>query len=504
MDYIWAVNSKKNLTSLYKQSTVKTKHHITMRRFTYIRSLGLAAAMLAGTGTLMAEPIICHHLSELHSNIPYINFEEVEPPVTVELQFEGTCTVLGIGTGSAVMVEDGTIVKFFFDEKTETPFTNGDIITGFVCDSPLLGVEGGGSDFTLHASSLQGNGEKSDLAPVLADPNKSLKEYWKQYVRFENMLIDDYEYYTNYFWLAGFDNLGNEALVSSSYADKGWPNTAVYSYVDCLIGSFDSRLPYTHMIIIDLGDETRVVHDFTELSDLCNEIVEETPETPEEWGAPRPFQMRGATTVIMHKGNDLWLTDGATIKMLNTDVTAKYPMSQGTEIASFSGQTPDFNLLGTPCYSTAEWATVTTSGKHNEVVPGECAEGTGFADYPGQFMRYRNVTVSRDTYQGMTIPTVTDQTGKTVFIPVCYDGIPEPGDYTYIDAIATTYASAVHLSQIVGFKVGEASGVGSINAAETEATVVGIYDLQGRLVNDTFHGVAIERLSDGTARRVLR
>lgn len=142
-----------------------------MRRFTYIRSWGLAAAMLAGTGAMMAEPIMCYHLSELSSNIPEINFEEVEPPVTVELQFEGTCTVLGIGTASAVMVEDGTIVKFYFDEMTETPYTNGDIITGFVCDSPLLGVSGGGNDFTLHASTLQGNGEKSDLTPVLADPS---------------------------------------------------------------------------------------------------------------------------------------------------------------------------------------------------------------------------------------------------------------------------------------------------------------------------------------------
>lgn len=318
------------------------------------------------------------------------------------------------------------------------------------------------------------------------------------------MLIDNYEYYPNYSWLAGFDNLGNEALVSSCYADKGWPNTAVYSYVDCLIGSFDSRLPYTHMIIIDLGDETRVVHNFTELSDYYDEICEETTEIPEEWGAPRPFQMRGATTIIMHKGKDLWLTDGTTIKMLKTDVKAQNPMSQGTEIANFAGETPDFGLVGTPYYSTAEWATVTTSGKHNEVVPGECAEGTGFADYQGKFMRYRNVTVGRDTYQGMTIPTVTDETGTTVFIPVCYDGIPEPGEYSHIDAIATTYESAVHLSQIVGFKVGDPSGVGSIVASGAEATVVGVYDLQGRLVNDSYKGVAIERMSDGTARRVLR
>lgn len=373
------------------------------------------------------------------------------------------------------MMEEETIIVFDFDEQTETSFNNGDIITSFQCVSPPLGVEGGSTRFTLRTTTLQGNGEKSDVTPVVADPTQSLKNYRNQYVRFENMVIDDYQFAANTKWRAAYDNLGNYALVSLSFADKGWPNIAIFSYVDCLLGYYDSRMPYTHMIIIDLGDETRVVHDFDELTEFRNEPYDEISESTEYvegWGAPRSFMLKGETTVYMHKGNHIWLNDGTSMELMMTTSVADQLFPQGTILSSFTGMTPDISLTGGILFYNLDTESLTSSGKTVDITPIECEEGKTFTDYTNyELVRYHNVTASTSTYQGMTIPMITDEAGNSVFIPLCYDGIPEPGEYSYIDAITYTYATDVHVNQIVGFKVGEPSGVGSILSGDTEVTV---------------------------------
>ena len=94
------------------------------------------------------------------------------------------------------------------------------------------------------------------------------------------------------------------------------------------------------------------------------------------------------------------------------------------------------------------------------------------------------------------LPSTPPSTGSWIF-----DGTPLETVYVVDEDAKTAYQTQEpwYRYKIVVMP----TGIGEVETDKTAPTIVGYYDLNGKLINGKQRGAAIVRYSDGTTRKVL-